>query len=471
VFTILVIDDERSILQSLKGILSDEGYQTLLAENGKEGLEICEKEVPDVVLLDIAMPGMDGMEVLKRIKEVLPFVPVIIMTGHGSIDMAVKAIKLGSYDFLEKPLEMDKLLLTVKNAIDYGNLQRENLLLKQKIEKQHNLIGNSPAVQILRKQIEQVAPTDAWVLIFGENGSGKEVVAHEIHRQSQRHRKPFVEVNCAAIPEELIESELFGHEKGAFTGATSSKRGKFDMAHEGTLFLDEIGDMSLKTQAKILRILEEQRFERVGGNKTIQVDVRVIAATNKNLEEEIKRGTFREDLYFRLRVIDVILPALRERGNDIFLLASHFIDQIAHKIDKEINGMSVQTAEILKCYSWPGNVRELEHVMERSCVLCQGPTIVVEHLPEEIVHLQHSQFHAQAQMRPRESPMTVAAAIPASTPPAQILDAMPLDERIIFALTKTGGNKAKAARLLGIDRTTLYRKIKELNIDLTVLDI
>ena len=247
--TILVIDDERSILQSMEGILSDEGYQVLLADNGREGLEICEREVPDVILLDIAMPGMDGMEVLKRLKEFLPYVPVIIMTGHGSIDMAVKAIKLGSYDFLEKPLEMDKLLLTVKNAIDFGKLQRENLLLKQKIERQHNFIGESPAIQTLRKQIEQVAPTDAWVLIFGENGSGKEVVAHEIHRLSRRSGKPFVEVNCAAIPEELIESELFGHEKGAFTGATSSKRGKFDMAHEGTLFLDEIGDMSLKTQA------------------------------------------------------------------------------------------------------------------------------------------------------------------------------------------------------------------------------
>lgn len=452
-FTILVIDDERSILQSLKGILSDEGYQTLLAENGKEGLEICEKEVPDVVLLDIAMPGMDGMEVLKRIKEVLPFVPVIIMTGHGSIDMAVKAIKLGSYDFLEKPLEMDKLLLTVKNAIDYGNLQRENLLLKQKIEKQHNLIGNSPAVQILRKQIEQVAPTDAWVLIFGENGSGKEVVAHEIHRQSQRHRKPFVEVNCAAIPEELIESELFGHEKGAFTGATSSKRGKFDMAHEGTLFLDEIGDMSLKTQAKILRILEEQRFERVGGNKTIQVDVRVIAATNKNLEEEIKRGTFREDLYFRLNVIPFTVPPLRERNDDVLLLAEYFLKEFTVNRGKPPKTLDKSAKSVLLSYAWPGNVRELRNLMERLSIMVPSDVITPEDLPLEMITapatrsfsiLQDTGFNADS-----------------------IKDAVSQFERnyIIEKLKENEGNISRTAEKIGIARRNLTHKIKAYNIN------
>ncbi len=451
--TILVIDDERSILQSMEGILSDEGYQVFLADNGKEGLEICEKEMPDLVLLDIAMPGMDGMEVLKRLKESLPFIPVIIMTGHGSIDLAVKAIKLGSYDFLEKPLEMDKLLLTVKNAIDFGKLQRENLLLKQKIERQHNLIGESPAMQTLRKQIEQVAPSDAWVLIFGENGSGKEVVAHEIHRLSQRGQKPFVEVNCAAIPEELIESELFGHEKGAFTGATSSKRGKFDMAHEGTLFLDEIGDMSLKTQAKILRILEEQRFERVGGNKTIQVDVRVIAATNKNLEEEIKRGTFREDLYFRLNVIPFTVPPLRERDEDILLLADYFLKEFTENRGKPLKTLSDDAKSALLAYSWPGNVRELKNLMERLSIMVPSDTITPKDLPPEMVKKTglHPLSFSQEPIFDADS----------------IKEAVSLFERnyIIQKLKENDGNISKTAEKIGIARRNLTHKIKTYNIN------
>jgi len=453
VLTILVIDDERSILQSMEGILSDEGYQVFLAGNGKEGLEICEKEMPDLVLLDIAMPGMDGMEVLKRLKESLPFIPVIIMTGHGSIDLAVKAIKLGSYDFLEKPLEMDKLLLTVKNAIDFGKLQRENLLLKQKIERQHNLIGESPAMQTLRKQIEQVAPSDAWVLIFGENGSGKEVVAHEIHRLSQRGQKPFVEVNCAAIPEELIESELFGHEKGAFTGATSSKRGKFDMAHEGTLFLDEIGDMSLKTQAKILRILEEQRFERVGGNKTIQVDVRVIAATNKNLEEEIKRGTFREDLYFRLNVIPFTVPPLRERDEDILLLADYFLKEFTENRGKPLKTLSDDAKSALLAYSWPGNVRELKNLMERLSIMVPSDTITPKDLPPEMVKKTglHPLSFSQEPIFDADS----------------IKEAVSLFERnyIIQKLKENDGNISKTAEKIGIARRNLTHKIKTYNIN------
>ena len=457
--TILVIDDERSILQSLGGILSDEGYQVLLADSGREGLEICEREIPDVILLDIAMSGMDGMEVLKRLKEFLPFIPVIIMTGHGSIDLAVKAIKLGSYDFLEKPLEMDKLLLTVKNAIEFGKLQRENLLLKQKIERQHNLIGESPAIQTLRKQIEQVAPTDAWVLIYGENGSGKEVVAHEIHRLSRRSGKPFVEVNCAAIPEELIESELFGHEKGAFTGATSSKRGKFDMSHEGTLFLDEIGDMSLKTQAKILRILEEQRFERVGGNKTIQVDVRVIAATNKNLEEEIKKGTFREDLYFRLNVIPFTVPPLRERNGDILLLADYFLREFTEKRGKLLKVLNEEAKSVLMAYSWPGNVRELKNLMERLSIMVPSHMITPDDLPPEM-----TRKSAQG-ATPLREPLFDAASIK---------EAVSLFERnfIIQKLKENEGNISRTAEKIGIARRNLTHKIKayDINIQKEVLD-
>ncbi len=451
--TILVIDDERSILQSLEGILSDEGYQVFLANNGREGLDICEKEVPDVVLLDIAMPGMDGMEVLKRIKEVLPFVPVIIMTGHGSIDMAVKAIKLGSYDFLEKPLEMDKLLLTIKNAIEFGKLQRENLLLKQKIERQNNLIGQSPAIQTLRKQIAQVAPTDAWILIYGENGSGKEVVAHEIHRLSQRRNKPFVEVNCAAIPEELIESELFGHEKGAFTGATSAKRGKFDMANEGTLFLDEIGDMSLKTQAKILRILEEQRFERVGGNKTIQVDVRVIAATNKNLEEEIKKGTFREDLYFRLNVIPFTIPPLRERNGDIVLLAEYFLREFTERRGKPLKTLDEETKVALREYPWPGNVRELRNLMERLSIMVPSDIITPDDLPAEMVK----------KIERHPFPIVQDTIFDADS----IKEAVSQFERnyIIQKLKENEGNISRTAEKIGIARRNLTHKIKAYNIN------
>ncbi len=451
---ILVIDDERSILQSMEGILSDEGYQVFLADNGRKGLEICEREVPDAILLDIAMPGMDGMEVLKRLKEFLPFVPVIIMTGHGSIDLAVKAIKLGSYDFLEKPLEMDKLLLTVKNAIDYGKLQRENLLLKEKIERQHNLIGESPPIQTLRKQINQVAPTDAWILIFGENGSGKEVVAHEIHRLSKRHDKPFVEVNCAAIPEELIESELFGHEKGAFTGATSSKRGKFDMAHDGTLFLDEIGDMSLKTQAKILRILEEQRFERVGGNKTIQVNVRVIAATNKNLEDEIKKGNFREDLYFRLNVIPFTVPPLRERGDDILLLADYFLREFTEKRGKLLKVLNDEAKKTLLGYPWPGNVRELKNLMERLSIMVPSETITLDDLPPEMV-----KKPAFKGLSPIPEPLFDAD---------NIKEAVSLFERtyIVQKLKENAGNISRTAEKIGIARRNLTHKIKTYDINI-----
>ncbi len=451
-FTVLVIDDERSILQSLEGILSDEGYQVILADSGRAGLDIIDKEVPDLVLLDIAMPGMDGMEVLAETKKIYPFMPVVIMTGHGSIDLAVRAIKMGSYDFLEKPPEMDKLLLTVKNAIDFGNLQRENLLLKQKIEKQHPFIGNSPAIQTLREQIKQVAPTDAWVLIFGENGSGKEVVAREIHRLSLRRDRPFVEVNCAAIPEELIESELFGHEKGAFTGATSSKRGKFDMAHEGTLFLDEIGDMSLKTQAKILRILEEQRFERVGGNKTIQVNVRVIAATNKNLEEEIRKGNFREDLYFRLNVIPFTVPPLRERKDDILLLANYFLSEFTVNRGKKLKTLDPDAVKALMAYHWPGNVRELRNVMERLSIMAQSDTIFPRDLPPEILK-------GEGVMAEVENPFLTLGTIK---------EAVSSFERnyIIEKLRENGGNISKTAEKIGIARRNLTHKIKSYDIDI-----
>jgi len=342
-----------------------------------------------------------------------------------------------------------------------------------KRSKFHRFIGQSDAMQAVYTMIENVGRVDLAVLITGESGTGKELAAEALHLESRRRKRALVKVDCTAIPENLLESELFGHKKGSFTGADQDRMGRILQADGGTLFLDEIGDISSMMQLRLLRFLQENTFYPVGRDTPIQVDVRIIAATNADLKEKVRQGTFREDLYFRLRVIDVILPALRERGDDIILLANHFIDQVARKIGKEINGMSEQTAEILKRYSWPGNVRELEHVMERTCVLCQGPTIVVEHLPEEIVQWQHTQFQEQPQLIPTGSPISshVASSVAATTPPIHDLGAMPQEERIIFALTKAGGNKAKAARLLGIDRTTLYRKIKELNLDLTVLDI
>ncbi|MFW6115272.1 MAG: sigma-54-dependent transcriptional regulator, partial [Thermodesulfobacteriota bacterium] len=301
--TVLIVDDEPSIIQSLHGILSDEGFEVLSADGGQKALDIIKETIPDIVLLDIWMKDMDGIETLMKIRELHPSLQVIMISGHGTIETAVKATKLGAYDFIEKPLSLEKVLLTIQNALNYNKLEAELDLFRERERQRYQINGNSKAILEMKEQIRIVAPTNAWVLIVGENGTGKELVAHTIHRLSKRKNKPFVEVNCAAIPEDLIESELFGHEKGAFTGATTMKRGKFDQAHEGILFLDEIGDMSLKAQSKVLRILQEQRFERVGGNRNITVDVRVIAATNKNLEEEISRGSFREDLYYRLNVI------------------------------------------------------------------------------------------------------------------------------------------------------------------------
>jgi len=303
--TILVVDDEVTILRSLSGILSDEGFEVLTASNGYEALKIIEEESPDLVLLDIWMPGIDGIETLQEIKRTSPFLQVVIISGHGTIETAVKATKLGAYDFIEKPLSIDKIVVTINNALNFRRLEEENRFLRKKTLEKHSITGNSPPIQALKKQIAVAAPTNAWILITGENGTGKELVARTIHQMSRRADKPLIDVNCAAIPDELIESELFGHEKGAFTGSTSRKRGKFEVANSGSIFLDEIGDMSLKTQAKILRILQEQKFERVGGTRTLTVDVRVIAASNKDLEREIKKGTFREDLYYRLNVIPI----------------------------------------------------------------------------------------------------------------------------------------------------------------------
>ncbi|MBU1138344.1 MAG: sigma-54 dependent transcriptional regulator, partial [Proteobacteria bacterium] len=374
---ILIIDDEISIQQSLSGILEDEGFSPLCASSAEEGFEILEEKNVDLILLDIWLgDNMDGMTALEKIKE-LYSLPVIMISGHGTIETAVQATRKGAFDFIEKPLSYDKTILAISNGIRFAQLEEENKILRSKAKSTAQLTGNSPVIRDLRAQIERVAPTEAWVLIRGDHGTGKELVAQAIHHQSLTSTKPMVEVNCAAIPEELIESELFGHEKGSFTGAHCSKRGKFDQANGGILFLDEIGDMSLKTQAKILRILQEQKFERVGGHKTISVNVRVLAATNKNLEEEIEKGNFRADLFWRLNVVPIHVPSLRERLEDIPLLVEDLMADLGSK--GLGNKKFFQGALDVMCrHSWPGNVRELKNFVERMAIMCPADTITGE---------------------------------------------------------------------------------------------
>lgn len=379
--SILIVDDEPSILKSLVGILSDEGFEVSTALNGYEALKIIDAESPDLVLLDIWMPGMDGIETLKQIKKDNPFIQVIIITGHGTIETAVQATKIGAFDLIEKPLSIDKIILGINNALNFRRLEEENKYLRKKTIEKHSITGNSRPVIELKKQIATAAPSDTWILITGENGSGKELVARNIHQLSTRVEHPLIDVSCAAIPEELIESELFGHEKGAFPGAATKKRGKFELAEKGTLFLDEIGDMNLKTQAKILRVLQEKQFQRIGSDRIIGVDVRVIAATNKDLEDEIEKGNFRKELFYRLNVLPIRVPSLRERIEDLGLLADIFFDEYSQKSRSRKKTISQPALELLAAYSWPGNVRELKNLIERLTITVQKDTIEVEDLP------------------------------------------------------------------------------------------
>lgn len=450
---ILIVDDENPIIKSLTDILEDEGYEAIASADGETALKLVSQEAPDLLLLDIWLPGMDGIEVLKKIKSDCPFLPVIMMSGHGTIDTAVKATKLGAYDFLEKPLSYEQVILSIANALKYRELQEENILLKQKASGGDRLIGESPVMQTLKEQIRIIAPTDAWVLITGENGTGKELVARMIHRLSKRKDKPFIDVNCAAIPEELIESELFGHEKGAFTGAMFMKKGKFDLANGGTLFLDEIGDMSLKTQAKILRILQEQKFERVGGTRTISVDVRIIAATNKNLEEEIKKGDFREDLYFRLNVIPLHVPPLRERKEDIILLFKEFIEEFSRTMAMKPGEIRKEIANALMVYNWPGNVRELRNLAERLVILGMGQEITLEDLPKAF---RKKKDITDTKYSTQSSWLEIINYRKAK-------DAFDR-EFLIRRLEENHGNVKKTAEAIGIERRHLYRKLKALDI-------
>ncbi len=378
---ILIVDDEVSILQSLSAILGDEGYEVILAACGEEGLDKARKDPPDLIILDVWMPGTDGMTVLDEIKKLYPLIPVMIISGHGTIETAVKATRMGAFDFIEKPLSIERVLVSIQNAIEFSRLEEENRLLRKKSDR--TIIGESPAVSNLRDQIRRAAPTNATVLIAGENGTGKELAARMIHLLSRRSTRPMVEVNCAAIPEELIESELFGHEKGAFTGAYEKHKGKFDSANGGTLFLDEIGDMSNRTQAKILRIIQEQVFERVGGSHPVEVDVRIVAATNKDLQKEIELGRFRQDLYYRLNVIPIFVPPLRDRLDDIPLLVENFADEIASESALGKKKIDSRIYPILQEYSWPGNIRELRNFIERLIIMTPGHVIGPGDLPAD----------------------------------------------------------------------------------------
>jgi len=447
--TILIVDDEPSIVQSLSGLLTDEDFEVTTAGNGYEALQQIETNAPDLVLLDIWMPGIDGLETLQEIKKTHPHTHVIMITGHGTIETAVQATKLGAFDFIEKPLSIDKVIVAINNALNFRRLEEENRYLRKKTIEKHSITGNSESAKALMENITTVAPTDSWVLIKGENGTGKELVARTIHNFSQRAAKPLIDVNCAAIPEELIESELFGHEKGAFASAKTKKIGKFELADGGTIFLDEIGDMSLKTQAKILRVLQEKQFQRVGSSRTLEVNVRVIAATNKNLEEEIRAGNFREDLYYRLNVVPIEVPPLRERQADIQLLVDAFLAEAAQKNRIPKKQISEEALKLLTRNGWPGNVRELKNLIERLVIMVPDETITADHLP-----------------RPY-NPKTPAAGGLSLEPllhMAQLKTAKLSFEKqfIQHKLIENDYNVTQTAKTIGVERSYLHRRIKKL---------
>jgi two-component system nitrogen regulation response regulator NtrX len=442
---ILIVDDEAGIRESLSSILRDERYSVEAVESAEIALERLASGAVEVVLLDVWLPGMDGMEALSRIQS-LPQPPsVIIISGHGTIETAVRATKLGAFDFIEKPLSLERIIVLVRNAIEQRRLQEENQLLHTELGHRYRIVGDSVPMKALRQQIAVTAPTNGRVLIYGESGTGKELVARSLHAASLRNKAFFVEVNCAAIPEELIESELFGHVKGSFTGASEDKIGKFAKADGGTLFLDEVGDMSLRTQSKVLRVLEEQRFERVGSNQTLHVDVRVIAATNKNLEQEIARGAFRQDLFYRLNVIPFFVPPLRDRKEDIPVLARYFLAEFSAEYGKKTRELTDGAMEILLRYPWPGNVRELRNLVERLVIVCPQARIEPHHLPPEL-------FRGVA-----ESPQQ---------PYSTLHEARSAYERefILRKLQEHRWNMTQTASALGLERSHLYRKMKSLGI-------
>jgi two-component system nitrogen regulation response regulator NtrX len=448
--TILIVDDEPGVRTALTGVLHDEGYTVEAVPSGEACLDRLTRGPVDLIVLDVWLPGMDGLATLARLRERQVDAQVVLISGHGNIESAVRAIKLGAFDFVEKPLSLEKTVLVVRNALRQRRLEMENLALRARVDRHETMVGESYAIRQLREQVAMAAPTNGRVLIYGENGTGKELVARTIHELSRRRSSAFVEVNCAAIPDDLIESELFGHVRGAFTGAVADRRGRFELADGGTIFLDEIGDMSLKTQAKVLRVLQEQTMEPVGGTASVRVDARVLAATNKDLQTEIRGGRFREDLYFRLNVIPIFVPALRDRQEDIPLLADHFMAGFAREYGRRVKKFEPSAVSVLQQYSWPGNVRELRNVIERLMIMVVGDSIAVG----DLSFLDHN-----ASSRP-----DAEAAAPAGR--VTLYEARDQFERdlILRTLAEQQGNMSRTADVLGVERSNLYRKMKAFGI-------
>lgn len=445
--SILIVDDEPGVRTALGGVLRDEGYTVDAVESGEACLERVVGQTFDLILLDVWMPGIDGLETLQRLRERQVDAQVVVISGHGSVESAVRAIKLGAFDFVEKPLSLDKAVLVVRNALRQRLLEAENRDLRAQVDRRYVMVGESPVMRHLREQVLLAAPTNGRVLVLGENGTGKELVARTLHAHSRRRAEPFVEVNCAAIPEELIESELFGHTKGAFTGAVADRRGRFEHAHGGTIFLDEIGDMSLKTQAKVLRALQEQVIQPVGGTSSVRVDVRVVAATNKDLQAEIGAGRFREDLFFRLNVVPIFVPPLRDRADDVPRLAEHFMATLAAEYGRRVKRFAPEAMARLQRYGWPGNVRELHNVVERLLIMVH----------ESIVTLQDVSFVGDAPM---------AQVVPPGAPTLPLAEARDRFERdyILQVLAASQGNISRTADVLAVERSNLYKKMRAFGI-------
>jgi len=446
-YKVLVVDDDKNVRRMIEiNLEKEKRYEVIHASNGESCLHQLQEDVPDIILLDLQLPGIDGIETLKRIREFSSKIPVVMISGHGTIETAVKSMKLGAYDFITKPFSADRLKITVKNALDNSALRNEVDRLRAELHEKYqfkNIIGQSGAMQEVFKAVSKVINSDVTVLLQGESGTGKELIARAIHYESEKRRnKPFVAVNCSALPESLLESELFGHEKGAFTGATQRRIGKFELANGGTVFLDEIGEMSPALQVKVLRVLQEREFERVGGNELIRVDVRIISATNKDIEEAVRKGEFREDLYYRLSVFPIRIPPLRERKEDIPLLAYHFLKRYAARENKEVNKISAEALELMMAYHWPGNVRELENAIERAVILASTDEIVPSDLPPVV--------RAIGEKRAYEADKTLSSWI-------EKLE----EEALRKALLECEGNVSKTARMLGIGRATIYRKAKK----------
>jgi two-component system nitrogen regulation response regulator NtrX len=439
---VLIVDDEGSIRESLSEIFKDEGYYVLTSSSGEEAIETVKEQSPDLIFLDIWLSGIDGIQTLEEIKGLKPDLPIIMISGHGNIELAVKATRIGAYDFLEKPLSLERVLLAAKRALEKQALETEYKALKQDLTKRFRLIGSSQKMTVLKEQIDMAAQSYSRVLIMGESGSGKELVARFLHENSKRTGKPFIEVNCAAIPQELIESELFGHEKGSFTGAFERKKGKFELADEGTLFLDEVGDMSLSAQSKVLRVIETQEFQRVGGSRNIKVDVRIIVATNKDLREEMKKGNFREDLLYRLDVIPIIVPPLRERKDDIPSLVEYFLEYFASEYGQKLKKITPEAIKMLETHDWPGNIRELRNVIERLVIMTPPDTINARNLV--VAEPTKEDYFAFTTLR----------------------EARDAFEKTFITkkLEENNWNISKTAEILQIERSNLHKKIKAYNI-------